>query len=278
MLILRWNDPRLAHNDPGMKEYALSDIWNPPLLFENQTRDLVRSLPEIVNVSPDGTVVYRQRFIGEFSQSLDLSAFPFDKGTFRIRLVTPGYPPDDLCFIPDPKAITLGMKNGIGINSHLSESDWNILSTETSSQPFIIYPSLQVSGCSFAFTAKRNSSYFIIKVLLPLLLIVMMSWAVFWIDPTDSGAQFSMAVTAMLTLIAYRFAIDANVPKLPYLTCLDKFVLSSSLLVFFTLIQAIVTSKLAKRGDLEVARSMDRHCRWIFPLIFFLITSVILFF
>ena len=106
----------------------------------------------------------------------------------------------------------------------------------------------------------------------------MMSWAVFWIDPTDSGAQFSIAVTAMLTLIAYRFAIDANVPKLPYLTCLDKFVLFGSLLVFVTLIQAIITSKLAKRGDLELARTIDRRCRWIFPLIFSIITSLILIF
>ena len=277
MLILHWKDPRLAHPDPGVREYALADVWAPPILFENQTRDLVRSLPEIVTVAPDGTVVYRQRFIGEFSQSLDLSAFPFDKGTFRIRLVTPGYPPGDLCFIPDPKAITLGMKSGIGINTHLSESDWNILSTETSSQPFIIYPSLQVAGCSFAFTAKRNSTYFVIKVILPLLLIVMMSWAVFWIDPTDASAQFSIAATAMLTLIAYRFAIDANVPKLPYLTCLDEFVLFSSLLVFVTLTQAIITSKLAKRGDLELARTIDRCCRWIFPLIFCVITSIILF-
>jgi gamma-aminobutyric acid receptor subunit beta len=278
MLILHWKDPRLAHSDPGVREYALADVWAPPILFENQTRDLVRSLPEIVTVAPDGLVAYRQRFIGEFSQALDLRAFPFDRGTFGIHLVTPGNSPEEILFQPGEEGLKIGLKRGIGIADHLSEPDWRILSTDIKVKPFSISPGAQIAACHFEFTAARNSTYFIIKVMLPLVLIVMMSWAVFWIDPTDSGAQFSIAVTAMLTLIAYRFAIDANVPKLPYLTCLDQFVLFSSLLVFVTLIQAIITSKLAKRGDLELARMIDRRSRWIFPLIFCAITSAILLF
>ena len=35
-----------------------------------------------------------------------------------------------------------------------------------------------------------------------LVLIVMMSWAVFWIDPSTSNSQINVAVTSMLTLIA----------------------------------------------------------------------------
>lgn len=276
MLILHWKDPRLAHAEAGVREYALSDIWAPPILFENQTHDLVRSLPEIVTVSPEGVVVYRQRYIGEFSQALDLRAFPFDQETFTIHLVTPGNTPDEILFEPGEEALRIGLKNGIGITDHLSEPDWRILSTEVRIKPYTISPGTQIAGCHFECNAARKSSYFVIKVLLPLFLIVMMSWAVFWIDPADSGAQISIAVTAMLTLIAYRFAIDANVPKLPYLTCMDKFVLFSSLLVFLTLIQAIVTTKLAKQGDLELARTIDRRCRWIFPLVFCTITSLIL--
>ena len=198
--------------------------------------------------------------------------------TFGIHLVTPGNTPDVILFQPGEEGLKIGLKSGIGIADHLSESDWRILSTDIKVKPYTISPGTRIAACHFEFTAARNSTYFVIKVILPLLLIVMMSWAVFWIDPTDSSAQFSIAVTAMLTLIAYRFAIDATVPKLPYLTCLAKFVLFSSLLVFVTLIQAIITSKLAKRGELELARSIDRRCRWIFPLIFSIITSLILIF
>ena len=70
----------------------------------------------------------------------------------------------------------------------------------------------------------------------------------------------------MLTLIAYRFAVGAEVPKLPYLTHLDAFILISSVLVLLPLIEVIVTSTLAvkKRGDL--ARRVDHYCRAIFPI------------
>jgi cadmium resistance protein CadD (predicted permease) len=106
-------------------------------------------------------------------------------------------------------------------------------------------------------------------------LIVMMSWLVFWIDPTLSSAQISVAVTSMLTLIAYRFAIGADVPKLPYLTLLDAFILLSSILVFLSLIEVMVTTALALNNRVETARMLDRHSRWVFPLVF-LVASALL--
>jgi hypothetical protein len=42
------------------------------------------------------------------------------------------------------------------------------------------------------------------------------------------------AATSMLTLIAYRFAVDSQLPALPYMTRLDAFILTSTLLVFFS--------------------------------------------
>ena len=103
------------------------------------------------------------------------------------------------------------------------------------------------------------------KVIIPLVLILAMSWVVFWIDPTESGTQISVAITTMLTLIAYRFAIGTALPKVSYLTRLDYFILISTVLVYATLVEVVVTSTLAKRGKLERARKIDRWSRWLFP-------------
>src|SRR4029077_14072485 len=85
-----------------------------------------------------------------------------------------------------------------------------------------------------------------------LLLIVMMSSTGFWIHPTKGGPEISVAVTSMLTLIAYRFAIGSEVPKLPYLTRLDAFILASSLLVFLSLIEVMLTTKNSRLTTGEV--------------------------
>jgi hypothetical protein len=114
---------------------------------------------------------------------------------------------------------------------------------------------------AFSFEAKRRAGYFIGKVIIPLLLIVAMSWVVFWIDPRESGTQISVAITAMLTLIAYRFSVGTQLPKVEYMTRLDLFILGSSMLVFASLIQVVVTSSFVKTDRFPQARIFDLWCR-----------------
>ena len=268
ILILRWRDPQLAHAGPGTKRYALDDIWHPPILIANEAGEVERSLPEIAEVAPDGTATYRQRLIGSFAQSLNLRSFPFDRDTFRVQIVVLGYRPEEIQLAPDAMALSAGMREGVGLAEKLTIQDWRVISTGTRVEPYRITPGVEVAGYSFEFTAARNAHHFVIKVIIPLVLIVMMSWAVFWIEPNDASTQVGVAVTAMLTLIAYRFAVDSEVPKLPYLTRLDSFILMSSLLVFLSLIEVMFTTKLANRDRLDLARTIDRHSRWIFPLVF----------
>ncbi len=270
MLILSWHDPGLRHAGPGAKKYPLADIWNPPVLIANEGRFTKRSLPEIAEVAPDGSVVTRQWLIGIFEQTLDLRSFPFDRATFRVHMVLPGHTPREIEFEPDPKALAAGLRDGIGMDHDLSLQDWRVLGATAGSKPYTVAAGLELAGLAFEFTAARNSKYFVIKVILPLVMIVLMSLAVFWIDPTETSPQFSIAVTSMLTLISYRFVIEGNIPKLPYLTRLDAFILASSVLVFFALIEVVAVSRFAKSNQLALARTIDRRCRWIFPLVFLL--------
>jgi hypothetical protein len=118
------------------------------------------------------------------------------------------------------------------------------------------------------FCARRHASHYLWKVLLPLVLIVAMSSIVFWIDPTESATQISVATTSMLTLIAYRFMVGSSLPPVPYLTRMDLFILGSTLLVFAALMQAVVTSIMAHKGRPDSARRADRWCRAVFPGLF----------
>ena len=80
----------------------------------------------------------------------------------------------------------------------------------------------------------------------------------------------------MLTLIAYRFAVDSQLPRLPYMTRLDAFILTSTLLVFFSLIEVLVTTILDNNQQTQRAKKIDRYCRVIFPVIF-VIASIAIF-
>jgi hypothetical protein len=102
------------------------------------------------------------------------------------------------------------------------------------------------------------------------MMIVTMAWTVFWVDPTVVTTRMSVVVTTMLTIIAYRFALASLVPRLPYLTRLDWFMLGSTALILATLLTMAATAHLQARGRLELVETIDRRGR-----LWFAVTAVI---
>ena len=258
----RWHDPRLVHEDLDGISRPLTEVWHPRIQLFNQQK-VWKTFPDVIGISPNGDAVYRQRVWGSFSQPLELQDFPFDRQVFEIQLVASGYTSEDVDLVVDPKS---------QIAERFSLPDWNIVDWKVESRPIQAIPGdAKTAAVTFSFEATRRIGYFIGKVIIPLILIVAMSWVVFWIDPKEAGSQISVAITAMLTLIAYRFAMGSNLPLVEYMTRLDLFILGSSILIFASLVQVVITSSLAKSDRLFEAREIDIWCRWLFPLAFVLI-------
>ena len=275
-VVLRWKDPRLAHTGNGVVRYPLEQIWHPRVGIVNETNSVSRKMPNSVEVEPDGTLTYRQLYAGAFTQPLRLQSFPFDRQTFRVQLVAVRYQSNEVTFVPDQVWIRDGLKGAGGISPSVTLPDWTIEKWKLKPLVYALAPHHQYSSYAFEFTASRNVQHYLLKVILPLVLIVIMSWAVFWIDPINASAQVSIAMTSMLTLIAYRFAIDSQLPVLPYMTRLDVFILASTLLVFFSLIEVVATIIFDNTQKKKRAVRIDRYCRVIFPAIF-VIASIAIF-
>jgi hypothetical protein len=265
---LRWKDERLAHDGDSVRLMPLEAIWNPSVLLANQQGWVRTSLPESARVAPDGTVTYGQRYVGTLSQPLHLSEFPFDRHEFSIQF-TAGGTPEDVVFVPDGFPGKEQVKGGL-MAEKLSLPDWHILEYGAESRPYVIIEDLEAPGFAFAFTAKRYLNYYFWQAIVPMVLIVMMSWGPFWIDPSLSGTQISLAASSMLTTIAYRFLLANLLPKLPYMTRMDHFAMLSTVLVFAALMEVIATSALSHANRGKLARKIDRRARVVFPILFVL--------
>jgi len=260
-LEFRWQDPSLVHEGTDSISRGLDDIWHPRLQFLNQQK-LVETFTREVEIRPDGQVIYRQRVWGSFSQPLELEDFPFDRQSLEIALVEVEYGSLNVRYKVNPDS---------GISDSLLIPDWKVLGWSFEPAIVKLNKSTQQNALVFHLDVKRYYSFFILKVIFPLMLIVAMSWLVFWIDPSMAASQISVSVTAMLTMIAYRFAIGGMVPKLPFMTHMDYFVMASTVLVFLSLMEVIYTAYLSNNDELAKARRVDFHARWIAPLIFTLV-------
>jgi hypothetical protein len=263
---LRWSDPRLVIDSGERRTLDLEKVWHPRIQIANERR-VFRRFTEEVEVTSAGSVTYRQRFSGAFVVPLDLRDFPIDEQILPVRLVFPDYSPEELQLEIDSE--TSGRSPVFDI------PDWAIGDCKSRIDRLECTPTLSRAGMLCELKARRETQYYYLKVLLPLVLIVCMSWAAFWIDPENAGSQIGVATSSMLTLIAYRFMLGNLLPKVAYMTRLDYFILVSTILVFLTLIQVLVTTTLARANQASSARKWDLWCRWLFPAAFLLLIAVV---
>jgi len=259
--VYRWKDPRLAHDGKGNITRDISGIWNPRLTIMNTQKHWANTNGE-AEISPEGVVTYRWHLFGSFSQPMDLHDFPHDSHVFRVPIVAAGYRPEEVRLVPHPQIASF-------VAEELSVADWKIGKVQGQTKDITLANHLTLPGFVFSFEGKRLVHHYVIKTIIPLSLIVMMSWVVFWINPDMAANRLSVAVTTVLTLIAFYIALSTQMPKIPYLTNLDKFLSVSTILVFMALIEVVITSHLSGTGREMAANRIDYTSRWLFPLLFF---------
>ncbi len=259
----QWQDPRMAKDTDSVRIIDLVDIWSPNLQILNQQK-LFKTFPDKVEVSPDGTVTYRQRYWGTLSYPMNLKDFPTDHHSLQIRIVSVGSDAEDIKFsIADDRT---------GMADVLTVTDWEVLGWDAYTAPIRVGPKLPVlNGVVFEFEASRLVNFYIIKVLVPLVMIVFMSLIVLFIDPVHVGPKFSIAITAILTLIAYRFLLGNLLPKISYLTHMDYFLFGSMFLVFAVLVEISIVARFMGVKKEAPAKVLDYWSRWAFVILFILI-------
>ena len=256
-VILNWVDPRLSEL-VGCR-FPLGKLWSPHIIFLNSGR-MLTGRPEQVEVGADGLVQYIQRYQGSLATYHNLKDFPFDDQTFRITLFSAEYGEDDVQLVHNDK-VTYRLER-------LNISDWKIGAVKGSigREPGKMIDFYSVYH--FDISAKRITAFYVWKVILPLCLIVAMSWAVFWINPDQFGPRTGMSATSMLTLIAFQFATTKMVPELGYFTLLDLFIGGATILVFLALLESLTIGYLVSQERQALALRIDLLCRWVFPLTF----------
>jgi hypothetical protein len=260
----RWMDERLRHTGSGDKTIPLNDIWHPRLQIVNRQR-LQETFPAEARVSPEGEVKTIQRVWGQFSQPLLLQDFPFDHQKLNLDIVGTGHRTGTVVFVADPEAPST-------VAESLAISDWHLTGWNAQPNDFSIAQDARtIPGFRLTLDVQRNYRYHLVNFILPLILIISMSWVVFWINPKNANPRISVSVTAMLTLIAYRFAVASSLPKIGYLTRMDWFILGSSILIFFSLLEVVITSYFAENERLGLATRINKRMRFIAPIAFLII-------
>ena len=85
-----------------------------------------------------------------------------------------------------------------------------------------------------------NLTYYFLRIIAPVLIFVSLGLFTLLKARENTEAQLQVATTVMVALVAYQFVINSTLPKLPYLTLIDMFLLasvaSSAFIILFNLV------------------------------------------
>ena len=246
-LYVYWKDPRVADvlkkfdayedtNVPAwLCDYEARTVWgesrklfDPVVEFYNRKSnpDFAQGRADWVEIFSNGTVQMRVRDTATFKAKFDFKKFPFDEQIFSF-LIYPEFPASKMIFVAEPlmeeyKKNLYVVEGEDGINI----PEWKVTTVDYYIDRYK-EGDYEYQGFIVEIGAERLTNYYIFKIIIPILLILSISWSVFWIDRAQIEAKANITIVALLSLIAYNLIMDDVIPKLDYLTFMDAFIFLS---------------------------------------------------
>ncbi|KAJ8403570.1 hypothetical protein AAFF_G00348960 [Aldrovandia affinis] len=260
----RWNDPRLRLPTDFKSDALTVDpkmfkcLWKPDLFFANEKSANFHDVTQeniLLFIFRNGDVLIsmrklRTRLSVTLSCPLDLTLFPMDTQRCKMQLESFGYTTDDLQFMwqsVDP----VQMEEIALPQFDIKQEDIEYGNCTKFYKGTGYYTCVEV-----IFTLRRQVGFYMMGVYAPTLLIVVLSWLSFWINPDASAARVPLGILSVLSLSSECTSLASELPKVSYVKAIDIWLIACLLFGFASLVEyAVVQVMLNSPKRIEAEKS-----------------------
>lgn len=211
----------------------------------------------LVTVYSDGSVQFVERSTLQLQAPyFDFTRYPFDTQQFFVEIVSVN--PNDTV-----RYTVLSEHTGLGDN--LGEEAWILENPIMAFTKVKGLSGLDSAQATLGFLGHRHLQYYFLRIFGPMIVLVLVSWATFFLD--DFRKRIDISGANLLVFVAFNFTISDSLPQLGYLTFMDfvlqmMFVVTGAVVVFNVALRRLVIM-----GREALARSIDNYVvKWVFPL------------
>lgn len=203
VLFLTWKDPRVARLVPsGKKEVTLSlsqakaQIWMPEIVVTNRAVKMYEIISTAVQIYSTGEVRKVERAIVTCKNIFDLGEYPFDTQEFFLKIASAKYMSDELVLKASKDKNQSGMNDDVFDAFQYSLAGFKLYAIEEQDGAMV------TSRGVFHMSAKRSLDKYGEAHLMPTILLLIISFAIFWFPFLAPFIMPRMALS-MLALLSF---------------------------------------------------------------------------
>ncbi|XP_023215415.1 gamma-aminobutyric acid receptor alpha-like [Centruroides sculpturatus] len=256
----KWTDRRLRFDGPiknlSLNIKMLDRIWKPDTYFHNGKGSYLHTITrpnKLLRIFQNGEVLYSMRLTVKATCPMQLQNFPMDRQFCPLIFGSYGYTVKHLIYRWETKS-AITFEEGLVLSQYdlIDYPHRNVTVT---------FNRGEFSVLKANFNLRRRMGYFLIQVYVPCTLIVVLSWVSFWINREATSDRIGLGITTVLTLSTFGLDTRTDLPKVPYPTALDWFVIMSFMFVIATLLEFAGVHYFTKvgSGEFPIADSSDNE-------------------
>jgi len=211
--------------------------------------------------------------------------FPFDKQKLSISFENKNNNITSIIYIPDNKTPSINQLNDNNIDilngdqykvDQLGVTNFKHSYNSNFGDPEI-HNFETYSRISFNIFIERNPFGILAKISLPLFVVLFLAYLVFFIPDYEIGTASALTVTALLAGIAFEWTIKDSLPKVSYLTLIDKLFYLVYFFIFYAMVQTIITFNLSKGSEKNklLSANIEEKSKYIFPILFIIMCALL---
>lgn len=190
---------------------------------------------------PDGSLYQLITVQGRFVHPFALARYPLDRQQLEIQIENTLETVDKLVYVADTE--------GSGMADEIATPGWKLKSYELHNLVHRYATQFGDPTGDYTYSALhyelfifRPISFFIWKLLLPLVIVLVAIWGALLLKPSYPDSRITIPVTGLLTIVFLQQSYSSALPEVGYLVLLDKIYALAYILVIAALMEAIVTA------------------------------------
>lgn len=256
VLALMAETPNNVHGGKVAVDYKefMDKVWDPQFQFPN-CRSKMSEAEQWMRMERHEShvkVVWAIRFkCGQFTSMFDLRKFPFDQQSLIIR-ISSGWDERKIQFVASAKHPSRSVYNDYALPDYRLTGNRvaDVYSIDKRDAPYLCRSDPSSSNSAARYNSifliqcvARRPRFYVLNLYLPAFLISSSAFTSFVFYVEDFGNRTGILMTLLLTVVSFGGVIGQNLPRLPYITYLDRYNLATlGLIVLIGIVAAALSS------------------------------------